>query len=68
MKREPGKHFQDLIVWQKAHQFVLSSYHLSGSFPSNETYGLTSQFRRAAISIPANIPILLLFWILAPDF
>jgi len=55
MKREPAKHFQDLIVWQKAHQFVLSSYHLSGSFPSTETYGLTSQFRRAAISIPANI-------------
>ncbi|MBT9143202.1 MAG: hypothetical protein DDT32_01972 [Syntrophomonadaceae bacterium] len=55
MKREPAKHFQNLIVWQKAHQFVLSSYHLSGSFPSNETYGLTSQFRRAAISIPANI-------------
>jgi four helix bundle protein len=47
--------FQDLVFWQKAHQFVLSSYHLSNSFPSNETYGLTSQFRRAAISVPANI-------------
>ena len=55
MKREPAKDFQDLIVWQKAHQFVLSSYHFSGSFPSNERYGLTSQFRRSAISIPANI-------------
>jgi four helix bundle protein len=55
MKRGPAKHFQDLIVWQKAHQFVLSSYHISDSFPSEERYGLTSQFRRAAISIPANI-------------
>ena len=55
MKREPAKDFQDLIVWQKAHQFVLSSYHFSANFPANETYGLTSQFRRAAISIPANI-------------
>jgi len=55
MKRKPAKGFQDLVVWQKAHQFVLSSYGLSGSFPSSENYGLTSQFRRAAVSIPANI-------------
>jgi four helix bundle protein len=55
MKREPARHFQDLIVWQKAHQFVLASYHFSDSFPAKEMYGLTSQFRRAAISIPANI-------------
>ncbi len=41
--------------WQKAHQFVLSTYHLSDSFPKNEMYGLTLQMRRAAISIPANI-------------
>jgi four helix bundle protein len=55
MKRKPAKAFQDLIVWQKAHQFVLSSYNLTAGFPPNEMYGLTSQFRRAAISIPANI-------------
>jgi four helix bundle protein len=55
MKRKPAKDFQDLIVWQKAHQFVLSTYHLSDSFPKTEMYGLTSQTRRAAISIPANI-------------
>jgi four helix bundle protein len=55
MKREPAKHFQDLLVWQKAHQFVLSSYDLSASFSSKEMYGLTSQLRRAAIAIPANI-------------
>lgn len=47
--------FQDLLVWQKAHQFVLNVYELTKSFPPEERYGLTSQFRRAAISIPANI-------------
>ena len=50
-----SKTFQDLIVWQKAHQFVLSAYRLSQAFPKSETYGLTSQFRRAAVSIAANI-------------
>ena len=55
MKREPARNFQDLIVWQKAHQFVLLVYMLSKSFPANELYGLTSQLRRAAISIAANI-------------
>ena len=55
MKREPAKSFQDLIVWQKAHQFVFSIYRISKSFPANELYGLTSQARRAAVSIPANI-------------
>ena len=55
MQRPPAKDFQDLIVWQKAHQFVLSVYKVSGEFPSHEMYGLTSQLRRAAISIPANI-------------
>ena len=55
MKREPAKDFQDLIVWQKAHRFVLMSYQISVCFPAHEMYGLTSQFRRAVISIPANI-------------
>ena len=55
MKRQPAKFFQDLIVWQKAHQFVLSVYGYSATFPKSEMYGLTSQFRRAAVSIPANI-------------
>ena len=55
MKREPAKSFQDLIVWQKAHQFVLSTYRFSSGFSKTEVYGLTSQLRRAAISIPANI-------------
>ena len=55
MKRERAKSFRDLIVWQKAHQLVLLVYSASGKFPNNEIYGLTSQFRRAAVSIPANI-------------
>ncbi len=49
------KTFQELIVWQKAHQFVLLVYKFTESFPKSELYGLTSQFRRAAISIAANI-------------
>jgi four helix bundle protein len=55
MQRLPARNFQDLIVWQKAHQFVLGVYRLSKAFPREEIYGLTSQFRRAAISVPANI-------------
>lgn len=50
-----AKVFTDLIVWQKAHQFVLNIYQLTRSFPKHEQYGLTSQLRRAAVSIPANI-------------
>ena len=53
--REPARSFQDLIVWQKAHQFVLSAYRFTKEFPKEEMYGLTSQFRRSAVSIPANI-------------
>src|SRR6266853_3341718 len=53
--RAPAQTFRDLVVWQKAHQFVLDSYKLSKSFPREEIYGLTSQFRRAAVSIAANI-------------
>jgi four helix bundle protein len=55
MNRKPAKCFKDLIVWQKAHQFVLSTYGFSSEFPKTEMYGLTSQLRRVAISIPANI-------------
>jgi four helix bundle protein len=47
--------FQELIVWQKAHQFVLGVYIYTKSFPKEEIYSLTSQFKRAAISIAANI-------------
>jgi four helix bundle protein len=51
----PSKSFKDLIVWQKAHQWVLEIYYFTNSFPSKEQFGLISQLRRAAISIPANI-------------
>lgn len=52
---EKSKSFEDLIVWQKAHQFVLGVYSASSSFPKSEVYGLTSQYQRAAVSIAANI-------------
>jgi len=55
MKREPAKTFKDLVVWQKAHLFVLGVYRLSNGFPKTEVYGLTSQLKRAAVSIAANI-------------
>ena len=53
--RPPAKSFQDLIVWQKAHAFTLGIYEATRAFPKVETYGLVSQLRRAAASIPANI-------------
>jgi len=50
-----SKTFEDVIVWQRAHQWVLEIYQWTKSFPKQEQFGLTSQLRRAAISIPANI-------------
>ena len=47
--------FESVIAWQKAHAFVLSVYRLTRHFPDDERFGLTSQFRRAAVSIEANI-------------
>jgi four helix bundle protein len=47
--------FHDLKVWEKAHQLVLALYKASACFPSTEIYGLTSQLRRAGVSIAANI-------------
>jgi four helix bundle protein len=52
---KPARTFQDLLVWQKAHRFVLEVYALPTGFPKQETYGLSLQMRRAAVSIPANI-------------
>jgi len=51
----PAKSFQDLVVWQKAHQFVLGVYKVSEDFPRHELFGVTTQLRRAAVSIAANI-------------
>lgn len=54
-QRAPARTFEDLIVWQKAHAWVLAVYHFTDSFPAKEVYSLTSQFRRSAVSVPANI-------------
>lgn len=47
--------YRDLLVWQKAMSLVTEVYRFSQSFPSSELYGLTSQVRRSAVSIPSNI-------------
>src|SRR5205809_7957974 len=53
--RAAARTFQDLVVWRKAHELVLATYALTAAFPKQETYGLSLQMRRAAVSIPANI-------------
>ena len=47
--------FESVLAWQKAHLFVLLVYQITREFPEDEKFGLTSQFRRAAVSIEANI-------------
>lgn len=49
------KSYKDLLIWQKAFEIVISSYKLVKTFPQEELYALTSQIKRAAISIPSNI-------------
>jgi len=49
------QNFKELIVWQQSHQFTLKVYTISKSFPKDEVFGVTSQLRRAAVSIPCNI-------------
>jgi four helix bundle protein len=50
-----AKTFEDLLVWKKAHAYVLEIYRITKHFPKSEIFGLTAQMRRAAVSIPANI-------------
>ena len=50
-----SRSFKDLECWQQAHEFVKTVYAVTKQFPEDELYGLTSQFRRAAVSIAANI-------------
>ena len=50
----PSRTFEDVEVWQRAHRWVLAIYRYSESFPKHELFGLSSQLRRAAVSIPAN--------------
>jgi four helix bundle protein len=47
--------FRDLIVWQRSMQLTVAIYRLTQNFPREEIYGLTSQIRRSAVSIPSNI-------------
>ena len=47
--------FKDLIVWQKSYKLVLEIYTITKDFPKSETYGLSQQMRKAAVSIPSNI-------------
>ena len=48
-------HFRQLDVWQQAHKLVLMVYQVTAGFPSDERFGLVSQMRRAAVSVPANL-------------
>lgn len=49
------KNYKNLVVWKKAHETVVEVYKVSKFFPKEEQYGLTSQIRRAAMSVPTNI-------------
>jgi four helix bundle protein len=50
-----GQSYRDLIAWQKAIELVAAIYRVTQTFPKDELYGLTSQLRRAAVSMPSNI-------------
>ena len=54
-KSKKVRNFRDIQVWHKAHDLTLKVYKVTKSFPREETYGLTSQMRRASYSIPTNI-------------
>jgi four helix bundle protein len=54
MDRQPAERFQDLIVWQKSHPLTRRVYRLTKTFPKEELFGLTSQMRRASVSVAAN--------------
>jgi four helix bundle protein len=55
MLGKPATSFKDLIVWQKSHALALKVYRVSARYPKTELYGVVSQMRRAAVSVPANI-------------
>jgi len=49
------KRFEELLAWQKSHNFVLEVYKITNDFPKIEEFGLKSQLRRAVVSIPSNV-------------
>ena len=51
---EKSKRFQDVEIWKEAHKWVLDVYKITESFPKSELFGLTSQLRRSAVSVPSN--------------
>jgi len=53
--RRKQREFKELKVWQKAHRLTLDAYRATSSFPREELFGITSQIRRSASSVPANI-------------
>ena len=55
MDKKKIKSFTDLEVWKEAHKLVLMIYRLTKSFPKEETFGLTSQVRRSAVSVTSNL-------------
>jgi four helix bundle protein len=55
MKMQPARRFEDLVMWQKSHALTLRTYRITTTFPKHETYGLSAQMRKAAVSVSANI-------------
>jgi four helix bundle protein len=55
LRRTPLRSYRELVVWQKAIALVIDVYSITDGFPHNEIYGLTSQLRRSAVSVPSNI-------------
>ena len=51
----PIKSFQDILAWKKSHQLCLEVYYLTANYPKHELFGLVSQSRRCAVSVPSNI-------------
>src|SRR5579863_831113 len=49
------RHYSELLVWQRSHKLTLDLYRLTSRFPADERFGVTSQLRRAALSVPTNI-------------
>lgn len=50
----PSRDFEDVEIWKKAHEWVIQVYRYTERFPKHEIFGLRSQLRRAAVSVPAN--------------